>query len=163
MKFLTELYDNCEAFRLFTLNAGVGATEIKKFIETLKKLGDFHPVTFKFIEICSDNKRFMYFKTIATKYQKLYHQCKYAAEGGSAREEKVTIISAQELDDSKKNAVLEALKESPHNADKVIEIEYKIDENILGGLQMYTESEFMDLSLSSRLDRLQSDISKITE
>lgn len=40
-------------------------------------------------------------------------------------------------------------------------IEYKVDESILGGLQMYTESEFMDMSLSSRLDKLQNEISKL--
>jgi len=31
----------------------------------------------------------------------------------------------------------------------------------MGGLQMYTESEFMDMSLQSRLDRISSEVSKL--
>jgi F0F1-type ATP synthase delta subunit len=42
-------------------------------------------------------------------------------------------------------------------------LEFKIDEAILGGLQMYTESEFMDMSLQSRVDRLAQEITKVVD
>jgi F-type H+-transporting ATPase subunit O len=42
-------------------------------------------------------------------------------------------------------------------------IEFKVDETILGGLQMYTESEFMDMSLASRVDRLSQEIQKMVD
>jgi F0F1-type ATP synthase delta subunit len=42
-------------------------------------------------------------------------------------------------------------------------LEFKVDEHILGGLQMYTESEFMDMSLSSRVEKLQQEIVKMVE
>ena len=89
MKYLCELYKNCEAFELFTRNAGVGAKEIEMFNAALRSLGDFHDVTYKFIEVCSECKRFMYIHDIAEKYLKLYQQFN--------REEKITIISASEL------------------------------------------------------------------
>jgi F0F1-type ATP synthase delta subunit len=41
-------------------------------------------------------------------------------------------------------------------------IEYQVEPSIMGGLQMYTESEFMDMSLQSRLDKVASDIKRIS-
>jgi len=55
--------------------------------------------------------------------------------------------------------VLGALKEA--HPDKSYNLEFKEDASILGGLQMYTETKFLDMSLKSRLDKIQSEISKI--
>jgi F0F1-type ATP synthase delta subunit len=38
---------------------------------------------------------------------------------------------------------------------------FTVDASILGGLQMYTESKFMDMSLASRMDKIRNDISKM--
>ena len=59
--------------------------------------------------------------------------------------------------------MLTALKANPQNQGKEFVIEFKVDESILGGLQMYTESEFMDMSLSSRLDKLNQEINKMID
>jgi F-type H+-transporting ATPase subunit O len=59
--------------------------------------------------------------------------------------------------------VLKALKSNPQNQGKEFVIEFKVDETILGGLQMYTESEFMDMSLASRVDRLSQEIQKMVD
>lgn len=72
MKYLGELYSHSEAFQLFTQNAGVGMREIRKFNENLKETGDFHQVTFRFIEVLAENKRLMFIKEVAEKYLKLY-------------------------------------------------------------------------------------------
>lgn len=58
---------------------------------------------------------------------------------------------------------MHALKANPQNQGKEFVLEFKIDETIMGGLQMYTESEFMDMSLASRLDRLGQEISKMVD
>ena len=55
-----------------------------------------------------------------------------------------------------------ALKANPNNADKQFTIEYKVDKIIQGGLQMYTESEFMDMSLQSRMSRINEEVAKLT-
>ena len=39
---------------------------------------------------------------------------------------------------------------------------YEIDDTIMGGLQMYTESEFMDMSLASRVTRINQEIEKLS-
>lgn len=72
MKYIGEMYDNSETFKLFTENAGVGNKEIQIFIEGLKSIGKFDDTTFKFIEVLSENKRFMFIKDISVQYQKLY-------------------------------------------------------------------------------------------
>lgn len=155
MKFLGELYANSESFQMFTLNAGVGIKEIHKFNEGLKQAGDFNAVTIRFIEVLAENKRLMYIKEIADKYAKLYQQFN--------KEEKITVISASQLTASQQDEVLAALKANPQNQGKEFVIEFKIDETILGGLQMYTESEFMDMSLASRVDRLNQEIQRMID
>lgn len=97
----------------------------------------------------------MYIKEITEKYQKLYQQFN--------KEEKITIISAAQLSSEEEKLVLGALKTNPQNQGKEFVIEFKVDDTILGGLQMYTESEFMDMSLSSRLDRLNQEVNKLID
>lgn len=59
--------------------------------------------------------------------------------------------------------MLAALKANPQNAGKEFTLDFTVDPAIKGGLQMYTETEFMDMSLSSRLDKLKVEISKMIE
>lgn len=155
MKFLGELYSNSESFQLFTQNAGIGIREIKEFNKSLQETGDFHAVTLRFIEVLAENKRLMFIKEVAEKYAKLYQQFN--------KEEKITVISAYRLDQDEEAQVLRSLKANPQNQGKEFVIEFKVDESILGGLQMYTESEFMDMSLSSRVDRLSQEIQKMVD
>jgi F-type H+-transporting ATPase subunit O len=97
----------------------------------------------------------MFIKEVAEKYAKLYQQFN--------KEEKITIISAYRLSQDEEQQVLKALKSNPQNQGKEFVIEFKVDETILGGLQMYTESEFMDMSLASRVDRLSQEIQKMVD
>ena len=74
------------------------------------------------------------------------------------KEEKITIISAEELDTNRKDQVLDALKANPENSGKEFTIEYQVEPSIMGGLQMYTQSEFMDMSVQSRVDKINTEI-----
>jgi len=153
--YLQSLYKNSETFRNFTQNAGVGLKEITQFNEALKSVGDFHPITYKFIEVLAENKRLNYISAIADKYQKLYKELN--------REEKITIISAEALNSGEQAEVLAALQANPQNQGKQFQLDFTVDASIKGGLQMYTETEFMDMSLSTRLSTLRSEISKLVE
>ena len=76
----------------------------------------------KFLEVLAENKRLIYIKEIAKKYQKLYQQFN--------KEEKINIISAEPLTASQQTEVLAALKANPNNTDKQFSIEYKVDKVI---------------------------------
>jgi F-type H+-transporting ATPase subunit delta len=108
----------------------------------------------KFLEVLAENKRLVYLREIADKYAKLY--------GEFNNQEKITIISASTLTSKQEGDVLAALQANPTNAGKEFTIEYKVDENIVGGLQMYTSSEFMDMSLASRVETLKNEVAKMT-
>ena len=60
-----------------------------KMNEALKELADFNPLTIKFMEILAANKRLSMINDVATRYAKLYKTLN--------KEEKITIISAEEL------------------------------------------------------------------
>ena len=153
MKYLRALYTHCEAFRLFTENAGVGAKEIEQLNSALLETAPFSKTTLTFLEVLAENKRLVFIREISEKYAKLYQEFN--------KEEKVTIISAKELGADQRGQILEALKANPNNAGKEFTVDYEVDESIMGGLQMYTESEFMDMSLASRVLRINQEIEKL--
>lgn len=153
--YLKGLYDNSETFYLFTQNAGVGTKEIKQFNDALQSVASFNPLTIKFLEILAENKRLSFIGGISDRYQKLYALLN--------KEEKITIISAEPLSQGEQDEVLSALKANPNNEGKEFKLEFTLDPSIKGGLQMYTETEFMDMSLASRLDKLKSEVHKMVE
>lgn len=154
LKYLQELYNHSDQFRLFTENQGVGTKEITELNKALQETAPFSNTTLRFLTVLAENKRLIFITEIADKYARLYQEFN--------KEEKITIISATELSDSERGEVLSALQANPQNAGKQFTIEYEVDSSILGGLQMYTESEFMDMSLSSRMDRIQQEVSKLS-
>ena len=153
MKYLHEIYKNSEQFRLFTENGGVGGKEIEQLNQALRETADFTETTMRFLTVLAENKRLGAIEAIATKYAKLYQEFN--------KEEKITIISAKELSSDQQASVVAALQANPQNEGKQFTIDYEVDESILGGLQMYTESEFMDMSLASRMDRISAEVGKL--
>lgn len=72
MMYLSDLYTHSESFRQFTENAGVGTKEITLLNKALLETATFHPTTIHFLVVLAENKRLIYIKDIAGKYQKLY-------------------------------------------------------------------------------------------
>jgi F0F1-type ATP synthase delta subunit len=83
------------------LNGGIGKIEMEKMNVALNGLGDFNPLTIKFLEILAENKRLSEISQVADKYVKLYKTLN--------KEEKITIISAEDLSSDEKAEVLAAL------------------------------------------------------
>jgi len=131
----------------------LNSTQIYSFSEELGKCGEFCSTTLKFCDLLGKNKRFMYINEIAKKYTRTYLLL--------TKEEKITIISAQELNQSEKDEVKKAISSNPENEGKTFIIDYSVNSSIIGGLQMYTENKFMDLSLSSRLDKIKDEVNKL--
>lgn len=153
MHFVKDIYEHMESFRILTYNSGLNATQINSFASELGKLGNFCDTTYKFIDLLAKNKRFMFINEIASKYIKSYSMI--------TKEEKITIISAQELNSNERAEVKKALEENPDNVGKTFIIDYTVNPNIIGGLQMYTENKFMDLSVQSRIDKIKDEVNKL--
>lgn len=101
------MYKHSETFQIFSMNQALGKKECEVFIASLKQAGNFHAVTFKFIEVLVENRRFQFVRKIADHYAKLYQTFN--------KEEKITVISAAALSTSEQQEVLAALKENPQN------------------------------------------------
>jgi len=153
MKYIINLYENLESFRLFADNSGLNSTQIYSFSQEVAKCGEFCATTLKFLDLLGKNKRFMFIHEIAKKYLRTYTLL--------TKEEKITIFSAQELTLTEKNQVGQALMANPENEGKTFIIDYLIKPEIMGGLQMYTENKFLDLSLQSRIDRIKDSVIKL--
>ena len=65
MMYLQELHKNCESFRMFTENAGVGIKEIKALNGALMETADFKPLTMRFLEVLAEHKRLVFIKEIS--------------------------------------------------------------------------------------------------
>jgi F-type H+-transporting ATPase subunit O len=64
-----------------------------------------------------------------------------------------------ELNEEQRVRVVESVRKSkPQTRFKV---SYEVDPAILGGLQVFMGSEFLDCSLRSRIERLKSELSRI--
>ena len=154
MMYINDLYKESENFRMFTTNQGVGKKQIAQLNECLLATAPFHKTTLHFLTVLAENKRLDCIYDIGVKYKKLYQLFN--------KEEKITIISAEDLTKGQKADVLAALQANPNNVGKEFTIEYTVDAAIQGGLQMYTESEFMDMSLVSRMTRINEEVFKLT-
>ena len=75
------------------------------------------------------------------------------------KEEDIRIISAKELNKEEKDQVVAAYKRN--KPDVRFKVTYEIDPSILGGLQIFAGSEFLDCSLRSRLEKLKTELNKI--
>ena len=121
----------------------------------MNSVASFHPLTAKFLEVLAENKRLSFISGIADRYQKYYKALN--------REEKITVISAEPLSSGEQDEVLAALQANPLNQGKQFVLDFTVEPSIRGGLQMYTETEFMDMSLATRVTHLRSEISKLVE
>jgi F0F1-type ATP synthase delta subunit len=75
------------------------------------------------------------------------------------KEEDIRVISAVELGGTEKDKVVASLKKNKPGVR--FKVTYEVDATILGGLQIFAGSEFLDCSLRSRIERLKQELGKI--
>ena len=150
--YIIESYNSSEPLRTFVNNAGLSAKDINAFVGDWAKAGEFCKTTIVFLDLLAQNKRFVSLEVICQKFIKSYQML--------SREEKIQIISAHELNDNQRTRVREALEANPENKGKTFIIDFTVNASIKGGLQMYTENSFMDLSLNSRVEKLKESVNR---
>ena len=105
-------------------------------------------LTNKFIDAIISNRKFNLFPDMINRYHELIKQL--------SKEEAIKVISAEDLSVEQKNLVEEAVTHRLGNKNYLIE--YSVSGTIMGGLQVYFGDSFLDCSLQTRLNKVQSEI-----
>lgn len=139
---------------LDTLN---GSQDLKDFVANPLAKGDLkkevlgqvfgdavHPFTRNFIMLLVDRRRIIFLEGICQQYLKLLRQMKQAVLA--------EVTSTVELNDDQKNAVRDRVK-AMTNANSV-DIETKIDPDLIGGVIIKVGSQVIDASLRGQLRRI---------
>ena len=75
------------------------------------------------------------------------------------KEEDIRIISAKELSPEEQEEVVGAYKRN--KPDVRFKVTYEVDPTIMGGLQIFAGTDFLDCSLRSRIEKLKSELARI--
>ena len=102
-----------------------------------------------FLNILIDEGRFNALNEIINKYSEIYYKEKNII--------KPVIISAVELDDNQKQAVLNKLEAK---LKKQIEPEYIINNDIIGGLIIEIDDKTIDCSIKTKFDNMRKELAK---
>ena len=151
VKYLSELYSTSHDFRVLMSDPTVHKG---KLIEILNELGTkalFCDTTNKVLKMMADNKRLNYLAEVMKNFE--------AKVKALEKKETVKVISADSLTDEEKKEVIKALQEMDKT--KKYELNFAVDPSILGGLQLYFPTAFMELSLKSRYDKIKEEVSTI--
>ncbi len=100
-------------------------------------------LTMKFLTLLIDKNREDLVDSIIAEYEEFYNELNNRLP--------VTIVSAVELNDELKNHIEKKLHELTQ---KTIVPEYKIDETVKGGLQIYIQDWVFDATVKSQLETL---------
>ena len=69
------------------------------------------------------------------------------------------MICATKLNKEERGRVMESLKKNKPGVR--FKVTYEVDPSIMGGLQIFAGTEFLDCSLRSRIEKLKSEIARI--
>jgi F-type H+-transporting ATPase subunit delta len=140
---LLNLLENSEELKVF-LESPIVLAESKKGV--LRQIGgdQIHPFIMNFLMILVDRRRISFLEGIFQQFQKLLRQLKQIVVA------KVT--SAIELTDAQRQSVSEKVR-GMTNANQV-ELDTKIDPDLIGGVIIQVGSQVIDASLRGQLRRI---------
>lgn len=151
MTFISNLIKESKDFEVLISDPTLKRQDVTSALNELMSKAQFHQTSKRAIELLLSNKRLGALAQMAEDYQKLLESLD--------KKEFVTVVAAEQLSSQDKTRVEQALKE--FDSSKTYEVNYKVDASILGGLQLYFPTAFMDLSLSSRLSKIKDELGAI--
>ena len=112
--------------------------------------GNVHPFVLNFMKLLCKKRIFEIFPSVAESYEKAYFK--------SNNIERAKITTAIELSDEKKNEIVKRISAS---TGKELIPQFFVDEKLMGGIVIETESSSIDASLNGKLEAIKRYISKI--
>lgn len=141
--------DNPRFLELLT-NPRISSDEKKQMLDSMFEK-DLKLDLVNFFKILIEKRRFFYIRDIFNEYEKLYNE--------HFNIQNVVVTSAIEL---KEDEVLELRKNLEKSMGSKIVIETKVDENLLGGLQIQVGEKLIDATAKKKIQDIYIDLSKIS-
>lgn len=151
MKYLSELYSASPDFKVLITDPTINKAKLLDILADLGKKAEFCQTTNRMLDLMANNKRLNYLGEVF----KIYDMHMKTLE----KKETVKVVSAEALSEGEKKEVQGALQELDKT--KKYELTFTVEPSILGGLQLYFPTAFMELSLKSRYDKIRDEVSNI--
>ena len=148
-KLYVQLRDVCQIIKesndlkTFLENPLINTNDKKEIIYKIFGKG-FDLQIINILNLLADNKRMKLINTIYFSYEKLYEEI--------AKIQKITVISAVELNNDSKNRLENIIK---FKIGQTIIPTYKIKKEIIGGLIIKIGDKIIDLSLNSKINNME--------
>lgn len=136
------------SFRLFLETPGIKRDQRQNVSDDICKAVKADGLSKNFINLLIENKRLTNFVHIVDSFEELYRK--------DLGQILCTVTSASEMTNAQKKLVEEAIS-ARMNSNKLM-VSYDVSPNILGGLVVKVEDQVLDHSVSSKLDRLKSQL-----
>jgi len=152
MVFINEVYAQSIDFQILIANPSLKKQQVQLILSEMCDQANFAAVSKNLIRTLLENGRLRHLKEVADKYLSYYKL--------KDRRESVKVVSATKLSAEEEKQVEVSMAE--FSKDTKYDLHYDVDPTILGGLQLYFPTAFMDLSLKSRLDKIKEEVSVLT-
>ncbi|MBF2018052.1 MAG: F0F1 ATP synthase subunit delta [Rivularia sp. T60_A2020_040] len=150
VRSLLNLLQESEALRTFFANPFITAEDKKGVISKILS-DDTNPIFRNFLMLLVDRRRIILLEDIAQEYLALLRQLNQIVLA--------SVISAVPLTDEQKQTIKEKVKSIEPNA-REVELDSKIDSDIIGGVIIKVGSQVIDSSLRGQLRRLTLSLNK---
>lgn len=151
MLFVKELYKESSDFQVLISNPSLKKQLVQNALKELMEKVQLSPTSINLINTLTENGRLKFLNEIADKYLS-YHKL-------TTQRESVRVVSAAKLTSEEEKEVEAAMHD--FNPSAKFDLNYEVDASLLGGLQLYFPTAFMDLSLRSRLEKIKEELSAL--
>lgn len=148
MKYLGELFAASPEFKVLTTDPTIKRQQLSGVLEEFFTKAGFAVTTKRTLALMMANQRLDVLQKVASEFGELLR--------AREKKEEVKIVSGDELSPAEKKEVEDALKQFDRS--KTYSLSFGVDKAIIGGLQLYFPTAFMDLSLRSRLDKIKEEL-----
>lgn len=148
---LLDTLNESEELQQFLDNPVVKAEDKKAVLQEIAG-EQLHPYMVNFLKILVERRRILFIAEICQHYQALLRELKQTVLA--------EVVSAVELNDDQKQSVCQKVKGMTNAQD--VELETKIDPDLLGGVIIKVGSQVIDASLRGQLRRIGISLSRST-